>query len=126
MAKKEEVITPTEALRKGWLAYIGLYGAAFERVKPLGEKARATFDTLVTKGEEVEGQAQDVVENVRERTNGFYGEGFDRVRKYMPRFPMPTSQGRVEELEAEIAALNKKVTALTKKPAAKRTTKKAA
>lgn len=127
MAKKTETIalTPREAVRKGWLAYIGLYGAAYERVKPLGAKAVATFEDLVAKGEFVEDQAQDVVETVRERTNDFYGEGFARVRNFMPKMPV-ANKGRVEELEAEIEALNKKVATLTKKTSSKRTTKKAA
>lgn len=128
MAKKTETehLTPTEALRKGWLAYIGLYGAAYERVKPLSAKAAATFEDLVAKGETVEDQAQDVVETVRERTNGFYGAGFERFRAMIPAIPVPARRNRVDELEAEIAALNKKVASLSKKPAVKRTRKKAA
>ncbi|MEO1251913.1 MAG: hypothetical protein AAFW81_06165 [Pseudomonadota bacterium] len=128
MAKKTETaLTPAEALRKGWLAYIGLYGVAFERAKPYGEKAMDAFETLVAKGETVEGHAQDVVESVRERANDAAGPRFERIRKFIPTLPTPVSnKARVEELEAEIEALNKKVASLTKKPAAKRSTKKAA
>ena len=132
MAKKTETtegnettqLTPAEALRNGWLAYLGLYGAAYERVKPLTEKTAGIVEDLIAKGEKVEANAQDVAEDVRARTNGVYGENFARVRKYFPSFV--TKADRVDELEAEVEALNKKVAALTKKPAAKRATKTAA
>jgi|GEM_PF-2783733 len=126
MANKTETaqVTPAEALRKGWLAYLGLYGAAYERVKPLTAKAGETIEQLIAKGETVETNAQEAAEDARERAANFYGEGVTRVRRFMPEFVTRTD--RVDELEAEIAALNKKVTALTKKPAVKRTTKTSA
>lgn len=123
MAKKTETakITPAEAVRKGWLAYLGLYGAAFERVKPMTEKYADVFETLVAKGANVEANAQEVAETVRERATGIYGENVERFRKFVP--SVVARKSRVEELEAEVEALNKKVEALTKKPAAKRATK---
>ncbi len=126
MAKKTETTEttermPAEILRNGWLAYLGLYGAAYERVKPLTEKTAGIFEDLIAKGEKVEANAQDVAEDVRARTNGVYGDSVARVRKFFPSFV--AKAGRVDELEAEVEALNKKVAALTKKPAAKRTTK---
>ncbi len=126
MANKTEnvQITPAEALRKGWLAYLGLYGAAYERVKPLTTKAGETLEQLIAKGEVVETNAQEVAGDVRERATNLYGESFTNVRRFVPSFVGRAD--RVEELEAELAALNKKVAALTKKSAAKRTTKKAA
>lgn len=124
MAKKTETtqLTPAEVLRKGWLAYLGVYGAAFDRVKPLiTDKPADILEDLIAKGEKVEATAQDVAEDVRERASDFYGEGMDRVREYMP--SMNKGSSRVEELEAEIAVLTKKVATLSKKPAAKRATK---
>ncbi|GJL95119.1 MAG: hypothetical protein DHS20C05_15240 [Hyphococcus sp.] len=117
-------ITPKEVLRKGWLAYLGLYGAAYERVKPYTAKANSTLEDLIAKGETVETNAQEVVGDVRERANSFYGKRASKVRSFMPSFM--NRNDRVEELEVEIAALNKKVAALTKKPAAKRATKEEA
>ena len=124
MAKTTETtqVTPAEMLRKGWLAYLGLYGAAYERVKPVTEKYVGVFEDLIAKGETVETNAQEVAETVRERASGFYGEGISRVRNFVP---SPAKAGRVQELEAEIEELNKKVAALTKKPATKKTTKAA-
>ncbi len=111
-------------MRKGWLAYLGLYGAAYERVKPFTSKAGVALEDLIAKGETVENSAQEVAGDVRERATDIYGESFAKVRNFMPSFIKRND--RVEELEAEIAALNKKVTALTKKPAAKRATKEKA
>ena len=124
MAKKTEIeqLTPAEMLRKGWLAYLGLYGAAYERVKPFTTKYADVFEDLVEKGETVETTAQEAAGTVRERATGIYGQSVERVKNFVP---TAESTSRVEDLEAEIAALNKKVTALSKKPAAKRTTKAA-
>ena len=124
MAKKTETktTTPAEMLRKGWLAYLGLYGAAYERVKPLTGKYTDVLEDLIAKGETVENNAQEVAETVRERATGFYGERINRVRNFVPSV---ARKNRVEELEAEIEALNKKVASLSKKTATK-TTRKAA
>ncbi len=116
-------LTPADALRNGWLAYLGLYGAAYERVKPLTEKTAGIFEELIVKGEKVEANAQDAAEDVRTRANSFYGDNFAGIRKFFPEFVAKSS--RVDDLEAEIEALNKKVAALTKKPATKRTSKTA-
>lgn len=125
MATKTQVqvkeITASEALRKSWLAYLGFYGAAYERVKPLTAKAGETIDSLIAKGESIETSVQDAVRNMRERAANVYGDGFARMRRFLP--AALTQKGRVEDLEAEVAALNKKVAALTKKPAAKRSAK---
>ncbi len=123
MAKKTVKIdtTPAEVLRKGWLAYLGLYGAAYERVKPLTAKAGDAFEGLVAKGETVETGAQELAGGVRARAQGFYGDGVARVRSVMPK--LGGGRARVDELEAEVAALNKKIASLTKKPAAKRKAK---
>lgn len=117
MAKKTVKIetTPAEVLRKGWLAYLGLYGAAYERVKPLTAKAGLAFEDLVAKGETVETGAQELAGDIRVRAEGVYGDGLARVRNVMPK--LGGERARVEELEAEVAALNKKIASLTKKPA---------
>lgn len=132
MAKTNETtqLKAAEALRNGWLAYLGLYGAAYERVKPLTEKYADVFGDLIAKGETIEAGAQERVETVRTRAQGIYAERLEdrieKVRGFMPKFPVPARKARIEELEAEIEALNKKVAALTKKPATKKATKKAA
>ena len=128
MAKKTETaLTPREAIRKGWLAYLGVYGAAYDRAEAiLTGKGAEIFEEFVEKGEAVENRAQDAFADVRERAHEMYGDrlNFDRFRRFFPQ--NKASKGRVEELEAEVAALNKKLTALTKKKTAKRSAKKAA
>ncbi len=124
MAKKTETIqlTPREAIRKGWLAYLGVYGAAYERANEiLTGKGADMFEDFVAKGEKVETQAQDAIADMRERAQNVYGDRFDGIRNLFP----SARKGRVEELEAEIEALNKKVAALSKKKTAKRARKAA-
>lgn len=124
-AQEKQIVNPVEVVRNGWLAYLGLYGAAYERVKPrfenLGDKTADLFGELVEKGETIEATAQGRFFEVRERANGLYGNRFEKVRDLMPKF---AGDHRVEELEDEIEALNKKIATLSKKPAAKKTARK--
>lgn len=119
------------AARRGTLAYVGLYGAAFEMAKTRFENAKTQlesarknsgtfFDTLVAKGEELEAKAGDMMKDTQEKVSKTYEEGTERVKSVLPK----TAANRVEELEAEIATLNKKIVAMSKKsrPAAKKTT----
>lgn len=127
MAKRTEQLTPRDALRKGWLAYLGVYGAAYERAEAiLTGKGADIFDEFVEKGEEVENRAQDALAEMRERAGEMYGDRFDGLRRFMPQ--NKAGKGRVEDLEAEVAALNKKIASLTKtkKKTSRRSTKKAA
>jgi len=127
MAKKIETLTPREAIRKGWLAYLGVYGAAYERAnKVLTGKGAEIFEEFVAKGEEVEDRAQDAVAEARERFQEITGDRFN-MERFSKMIPNPAAnKNRVEELEAEVEALTKKVKTLSKKKTAKRSTKKAA
>jgi len=115
-----ETLKVTDMVRKGALAYVGLYVAAYDRVKPLiaetGDKAEKFFGELVEKGETVEAQAADVATTAKSRAFDFAA----KAREIMPTLPKAAND-RVAELEAEIAKLNKKVAAK-----AKATSKKAA
>lgn len=126
MTKRKEAvetkeITAAEAIRKGWLAYLGAYGLAFERAKPalkaLSEKYADLFGDLVEKGEEVEATAKEQIVDVRDRAKGFYGAGVEKFRAFIP--SRGAANDRVKELEAEVEALTKKLEA-TKKPRVKR------
>ena len=61
----------TELLRKGALAYVGLYGAAYDRAQLRISQARQAtdglFDTLVAKGEEIETSAGVVYKDTRSK-----------------------------------------------------------
>lgn len=123
----EKTETPVErvttVLRKGTLAYFGMYGAAFEAAQTRFSKARETtdemFEEFVKKGEELETQAQDFFKNSQEKVSETYEENAKKVRSILP----SAANDRVEELEAEIKALNKKIVAMGKQA---RTTAKTA
>jgi len=127
-AQEKQIVKPVEVIRNGWLAYLGLYGAAYERVKPrfenLGDKTADFFGELVEKGETIEATAQDHLADARERATDAYDNGFTKVRNIMPKI-VPAND-RVEELEAEIEVLNKKIATLGKKTATKKTARKTA
>ncbi|WP_409433403.1 hypothetical protein ACJ3XI_02550 [Litorimonas sp. RW-G-Af-16] len=120
-ATETEALKATAMLRKGALAYVGLYGAAFERAKMRTEQVRSfyntktdgVFDTLVAKGEEIEGKAADYAKTAQKRVVETFETTTDKVKEILP----TASNDRVEELEAEIATLNKKISAMAKKNA---------
>ena len=124
MTLETQTAKTREILRKGFLAYIGIYGAAFERLKPrldeVNEKTTDLFGELVNKGEELEATAQETLEGVRSRANEAYGPRIEKVRNVLPKFNVKSSNDntRVTELENEIEALNKKMASLTKKVSA--------
>lgn len=111
-----------EVVRTSWLAYLGFYGVAFERARPrvagLAERAATVLDELVAKGETIEATAQERFEGVRERTQDFYATGLERVKGAMP--SGIAANDRVKELEAEVEALNRKISRQAK-PARKTT-----
>lgn len=106
---------PTAILRKGALAYIGLHGAAYERAKFRFEQVRGTadgmFGTFVEKGTEIESQAGVIAKTAQAKATETFSATSAKVRGVLP----TASNDRVEELEAEVAALNKKITAMAKK-----------
>lgn len=97
-------------LRKGALAYVGLYVAAYDRVKPIvantGEKAEKLLGELVEKGEVIEAQAADVAVTAKTRV-------FALASKAREALPV-IANDRVNQLEGEITKLNKKVAAKAK------------
>jgi len=114
-------MNPAEAVRQGWLAYLGAYGMAFDRARPAIEKlqkrSKTLFGDLVDKGEEVEATAKEQMEDARERAKGFYGAGYEKVRELFP--AEHASKDRVAELEEEVATLNRKIATLSKTKAKK-------
>lgn len=111
----KETHKATSLLRKGTLAYIGLYGAAFDRAKFRVEQIRGAtdefFDTLVVKGEDIEGKATAFAKDAQYKATDKFSGTTSKVRNILP----TASNDRVEELEAEITKLNKKISAMTKK-----------
>jgi len=120
-AKKVEAETvkttqkATAMLRKGTLAYVGLYGAAFDRAKFRFAQARQAtdgmFDTLVARGETIETKATVIAKDAQAKAMATYATTSEKVRDALP----IGANDRVEDLEAEIATLNKKINAVSKK-----------
>ena len=112
---EKTTLNAREIVRKGALAYVGLYGAAYERAQLRWNQLRTStdglFDTLVEKGEEIETKAGDVFKTTQTRVTERFEDGAERVKSVLP----ISANDRVEELEAEIKALNKKITAMGKK-----------
>lgn len=117
--KAETKLTALKVARKGTLAYVGLYGYAYDRAKLRFEQAKAFattsttgfFDELVEKGEAVEEQAGTLFKGAQVQALQTYAEGSKKVKAVLPKF----ANDRVTELEAEVLALNKKIAALSKK-----------
>lgn len=109
----------TRALRTGTRAYLGLYGTAFARTKMRFEQVKAStdglFDTLVQRGEVIEGQALNTLKTAQTKVTTGFEANAAKVREILP----TASNDRVEALEAEIAALNTKIAKMAKTSKAK-------
>jgi len=114
-AIETNTMTAREIARKGALAYVGLYGAAYERAQLRWNQLRSTtdglFDQLVERGEEIEVKAGEVFKTTQTKVTERFEEGSERVKAVLP----TSANDRVEDLETEIKALNKKIVALGKK-----------
>lgn len=104
----------TAAMRKGTLAYLGLYGAAYEAAQTRFTKVRETsgdtFEDFAKKGEVLETKAQDLFKDAQEKMSETYGKNTKKIRSMLPK----AANDRVEKLEGEIKALNKKIVSMTK------------
>jgi polyhydroxyalkanoate synthesis regulator phasin len=116
-AKKAEVSN----IRKGALAYIGLYGLAYERAQMRADQLKTAsgelFETLVKKGEVLEGKGLELTKDTRAKATDMVETSVETVKNVVP---FGGRDNRVEELEGEVAALNKKIAALSKKATATR------
>ncbi|NNC35843.1 MAG: hypothetical protein EX271_01440 [Acidimicrobiales bacterium] len=123
MAKtaQTQIKKTTDAVRKGFRAYVGLYGAAYERIVPVVKTAGKNYDELAAKGEKLETAAQDFAKDFRSNAQKTVEGTVGKVRSVLPR----AANDRVEELEAEITRLNKKLSTKAKK-ATKKPVKRAA
>ena len=121
---QKETLKATALLRKGALAYIGLHGAAYERAKFRFEQVRGAtdglFDSFIEKGEELEAKATVFAKDAQAKATETLNDTTAKVRGVLP----TASNDRVEELEAEVAALNKKISGLAKKAPKKAPAKK--
>lgn len=106
-------------LRKGTLAYLGLYGTAYEmlqtraktRITQIKSSTDGLFDSLVERGEVIEAQAGVTLKTAQTKAVSTFATGTEKVRGVLPK----ASNDRVSELESEVETLRKKITALSKK-----------
>jgi len=111
-------------VRKGALAYLGLYGFAAERAILRTEKVKALytnatdglFEDLVSRGEKVEELALGTAKTAQKRAVETFETTADKVKSVVPF----GANDRVEELQTEVKTLNKKIAALSKKAATPR------
>lgn len=120
---KTPVAKPTAILRKGALAYVGLYGAAYATAKTRFDTMRGSadgfLDSLVEKGEDIEAKAIVLAKAAQNTASETLTTSTHKVRSVLP----TASNDRVEELEAEVTKLNKKIAAMAKKNAANKKVK---
>jgi hypothetical protein len=117
--KTTKTVEAKSAVRKGTLAYLGLYGFAAERARLRTEQVKALynnatdglFEDLVARGEKVEELAFGTAKTAQKRAVETFETTTDKVKSVVPF----GANDRVEELEAEIKTLNKKISALSKK-----------
>jgi len=130
MAKTEtkvekETVNATELLRKGALAYVGLYGFAFDRAKLRAEQVRVAandlFEDLVSRGTKLEDEALKATKDLREKATETVETNREKFTGFFNR-----KDERVVELKKEIERLNAELTTKAKKAApAKRKSVKA-
>ena len=122
-AKQANVST----IRKGALAYVGLYGLAYERAQMRADQLKTAsgelFETLVKKGQVLETKGLEMTKDTRAKATDMVETSVETVKNVAP---FGGRDNRVEELEAEVAALNKKISALSKKATATRKVAKTA
>ena len=134
MAKRKQVKEVIEfkaanVVRRGWLAYLGAYGVAFDRAKPvvakLTERYSEFFGELVEKGEEIEATAKEQIVDARDRAKSIYGAGVEKLQGFAPQF---AANDRDEDVTDEARVAVKKVAAKARKTtrAVKRAVKAAA
>jgi len=111
----------TTLLRKGALAYVGMNVVVFEEARKRFEEARENsddvFNRFVKKGEKMEAQAGETLQDVRARLQGFVPG-----RKVEIKVQTKTTKPAAKKTTKKKAV--KKTTA--KKPVVRKTTKKAA
>ena len=85
----------TETLRKGLRAYVGMYGAAYERALPVYQKAVKSYDDYAVRGEKLETAAtvyaKDTTKTVREFAATRYTQ--NEAHNYGLSYPRPLMTG---------------------------------
>ena len=99
-----------EVAKSIWLAGLGAYGKAFDeahdRYEKVSKETSRMFDELVSKGKKLEGETQDKISDVKEKSSLSIEERIHKVRN---------SLGFTEKGNNSVAELHEKVDELSKK-----------
>jgi hypothetical protein len=99
-----------EVAKSIWLAGLGAYGKAFDeahdRYEKVSKETSRMFDELVSKGKKLEGETQDKLSDVKEKSSLSIEERIHKVR---------SSLGFNEKGNNSVAELHEKVDELSKK-----------
>jgi len=94
MAKKTKNTTKytfktPAAVQKGFRAYVGLFGAAYERAVPVFEKATKNYDDYAARGEKLETSATSFVKDTSKTVTDFAAKRYEmraaKVRAFFPK-----------------------------------------
>lgn len=101
-----------------WLAGLGAYGRAWDgtkdTIKRVEKGSSAIFDELVSKGEDLEKEAQQTVTKVAKSAENFsIEERINRVRDSFSLSPINRSDKKLEVVLSELKALRNDVKSLT-------------
>ena len=115
------ILRARKLARRGTLAYVGLFGMAFDaaakRVGKLTEGREELVADLVKRGELLETRAVIAARDAGERVSKIYVEGAEKVRDIVPAPLKTAANDRVEDLEAEVEKLSRKIKAMNAKAA---------
>jgi polyhydroxyalkanoate synthesis regulator phasin len=122
---KETAASAEEMARKVWLAGLGAYGKGYEeikgRIESLSTDSNKLFNELVVKGEKLEAEGKDKVEEVKTKVAA-KTEIESRIETVRNKLGLNSTDNdqKIEELSAKIDALTAAVAKLAAKPAAKK------
>jgi len=121
---EEETLKASAIIRKGALAYVGLYGAAYEQAQTRFAQVREArldmFEKLVKRGEKIEADAKARFEDVQEQASDVYADTAEKVKSALPIF----ANDRTVEVKVTAKKPAKKTGASKAKTTVKKTTRK--
>jgi polyhydroxyalkanoate synthesis regulator phasin len=114
---KETATTAEEMARKIWLAGLGAYGKGYEeakgRIDSLSTDSNKFFDELVSKGEKLETEGKDKVNNFRSDVVA-KADLDSRIEAVRAKLGFTNNDSKVEELSSKIDTLTAAVAKLAK------------
>jgi polyhydroxyalkanoate synthesis regulator phasin len=114
---KETATTAEEMARKIWLAGLGAYGKGYEeakgRIDTLSTDSNKFFDELVSKGEKLETEGKDKVNNFKSDVVA-KADLDSRIEAVRAKLRFTNNDSKVEELSSKIDTLTAAIAKLAK------------